>query len=193
MKVPVIILIVICTSLQSVGQTNSSVFLNSSLSNYSKTDFSVVDSLNCWFYVLLFQSPSQKDSVKSIGELTFQRKHPVGDTTSEKLYKSGFLPIYTFQIFDIRDSIYCFKKSHLIKAISSCIPPEVGGDIVIFGKFIFLNLNVCLHCRKYDNGIDYCRPIINKIFSSVDKAKADSLKQIVGQFPIKGQVIASPL
>jgi hypothetical protein len=31
------------------------------------------------------------------------------------------------------------------------------------------------------------------MFSGVDKAKADSLKQIVGQFPIKGQVIASPL
>ena len=178
-----------CTSLQLFAQTDNSVFRSSASDNYSKTDFSKVDSLSCWFYVLMNKNPSYEDSIKPVGQLTFQRTHSVKDTIAESLYRSGFLPNFTFQIFDIKDSAYCLKKSELIKKISSCISPDVGGDIIILSNFIFLNINVCLHCKRYDNGVDYCRPIINKIFLRVDKTKANSLEQIVGQLPIKGQVI----
>ena len=193
MKLLFIIIFVSCFSLQLIGQTDNPVFYNSSFSNYSKTDFSKVDSLSCWFYVLTIKNSSHGDSIKSVGELTFQRTHAVKDTISENLYKSGFLPNFTFQVYNIKDSEYCLKKSQLIKTVSSCVSPDVGGDIIIFGKFIFLNLNVCLHCKRYDNGADYCRPIINKVFSIVDKSNANTLEQIVKQFVIQGQIMKSPL
>lgn len=79
MKLLLFIIIVSCTSLQLLGQTNNSPFFNSSFNNYSKTDFSKVDSLNCWFYVLTVKNSSHKDSVQSIGELAFQRTHSVED------------------------------------------------------------------------------------------------------------------
>jgi hypothetical protein len=112
---------------------------------------------------------------------------------SEKLYKRGFLPNFTFEIFDIKDSAYCFKKSQLIKTVSSCTTPDVGGDIIIFDKYVFLNNSVCVHCKRYDSNFDYCRPIINKMFLSVEKRKGISLEQIVKQFPITGQVIKLPI
>jgi hypothetical protein len=174
------------------GQTKNSVFYSSALDNYSKTDFTKVDSLNCWFYVLTDKNTSWEDSIKPIGELTFQRTHAVKDTISESLYKRGFIPNFTFQVFNIKDSAYCFKKAQLIKNLSSCVSPDLGGDIIIFGSFIFLNVNICLQCKRYDNSVDYCRPIINKMFLSVDEAKATSLEQIVKQFPIKGQIMKLP-
>lgn len=140
----------------------------------------------------MIKDSDRKDSVKSLGELTFQRAHEVKDSISEKLYKTGFLPLITFQVYDIEDSAYCFKKSSRTRVISSCLPPEVGGDIIVFGKFIFLNLDVCIRCKRHDNGVDYCRPIVNKMFSGIAKTKANSLEQIVEQFPIQGQVIKSP-
>jgi hypothetical protein len=187
-----LIIVISCSSLQSSGQSNHYIFQSHTLSEYSKTDFSNVDSLSCWFYVLWMKESSQKDSVKSLGELTFQRDHEVKDSISQSLYKSGFLPLITFQVYDINDSAYCYKKSLQIKMISSCMAPDAGGDIIIFGKYIFLNLQVCLHCKRFDNGVDYCRPMVNKIFSDVDKSKANSLEEIIGQFPIKGKIIRSP-
>ncbi len=189
MKLLSLLIVISYTSLRLFGQTENSVFHSSAWDNFSKTDFSKIDSLSCWFYVLTNKNPSYEDSIKPVGQLIFQRTYSVKDTISESLYKSGFLPNFTFQVFDIKDSAYCFKKSRLIKTVSSCVSPDVGGDIIIFGNFIFLNINVCLHCKRYDTGVDYCRPIINKMFLSMDKRKATSLDQIVRQFPIKGQVI----
>jgi len=138
------------------------------------------------------KNPSYEDSVKPIGQLILHRTHAVDDTVRKNLYQSGFLPIFTFQVFDIKDSVYCFNKSDLIRKFSSCVSPDLGGDIIIFGNFIFLNTNICLACRTYDTGIDYCRPMINKLFMSVDRTKIGSLEQIVRQFPIKGQIMKLP-
>ncbi len=68
--------------------------------------------------------------------------------------------------------------------MSSCVPPDVGGDYFIIGKYIFLNDNVCLNCRKYDTGIDYCRPVINFVISKIDKNRVETLDEITGQFVI---------
>jgi len=192
MKIVAFLIIFEFSSFQLMSQSYNSVLHSSTLSNCTATDFSKVDSFSCWFYVLSLKSASHEDSAKKIGELTFQRTHEVVDSASERLYKSGFLPNITFQIYDIKDSAYCFKISKLIRNISSCVAPDVGGDIIVFGRFIFLNLNVCLHCKRYDDKVDYCRPVINKIFLSVDKTKTNSLEQIVNQFPIEGQTMKTP-
>ena len=86
-----------------VGQSNNSVFRSYSLNDYSKTDFSNVDSLSCWFYVLWIKESSRKDSVKSLGELTFQRDHAVKDSISESFIKVDFflLLLFRFTIFRI--------------------------------------------------------------------------------------------
>jgi hypothetical protein len=192
MKPLSLLILTIFLSSTLLGQQENPVFRNTSLDTYSKTDFSKVDSLSCWFYVLMDKNPSYEDSIKPVGQLIFQRTHAVDDSVRKQLYGNGFLPIYTFQVFNIKDSVYCFNKANLIRRFSSCASPDVGGDIIVFGDFIFLNANMCMVCRRYDNGLDYCRPLINKMFLSVDKTKANSLEQIVKQFPIKGQVMKLP-
>jgi len=164
------------------NQTDTSLFLNSQSSYYDSTDFSKIDSLNAWFYVLLDKNLSYEDSIKLIGQLIFQRKTMIMHWT----------PNFTFQIFNIKDSSYCFKKSQLVRTLSSCVPPNVAGDIVILNQYILLNTNVCLQCKNFENGLDYCRPVINKILSAFDKTKVTSLEELVIQFPIKGQIMKLP-
>ncbi len=200
MKIPhyrilavLILSISFCTLAQRLySQPGRHAFLNSELGDYSKTDFSKIDSPSCWFYVLMDKNLSYVDSIKPVGQLIFQRTHEINDSISFRLYKRGFLPVYTFQIFDIKDSAYCFSKSRLVRTFSSCVSPDVGGDIIILGKFIFLNDNVCVGCKRYVDGLDYCRPLINKLFLGVDKTKANTPEEIVKQFPIKGQVMKLP-
>ena len=192
MKQLSLIIAIGCASLRLLAQGPDIVFHSSGADNYSKTDFSKIDSLNCWFYVLTDKSPGYEDAVKPVGQLIFQRTHAAKDKIREELFNGGFVPNVIFQIFDIKDSAYCFKKSRTIRTVSSCNSPDVGGDIVILGKYIFFANSVCLQCKGFDNSLDYCRPVINKIFLSVDRKKAASLEQMVKQFPIKGQVMKLP-
>ena len=97
MKIITIVIVVGCTSLKLFGQTQNPVFHSFGVDNYSKTDFSTSDSLDCWFYVLTDKNPNFEDSVKPVGQLIFQRTHAVKDTISENLYKTGFLPNFTFR------------------------------------------------------------------------------------------------
>jgi len=130
--------------------------------------------------------------VKVIGQLTFQRTHPVNDSTTQALNGTGFLPNISFQVYSLKDSAYCIRKSESIKMVSSCSMPDTGGDMIIFGDFIFLNRMTCVWCKRPDNRVDYCRPIIENIFKNLDKSAAHSLEQLVGQFPIKGQTLKLP-
>ncbi len=182
MKRLIVILVIFLKFSCVFGQSDSSLFLNSDSKYYDSTDFSKVDSLKAWFYVLLDKNLSYKDSIQPIGQLIFQKDKTI----------KGWTPNFTFQIFNIKDSSYCFKKSELVRTLSSCIPPNVAGDIIIFNQFIFLNTNVCLQCKNFDDGLDYCRPLINKVFSAVDKAKVTTLEELVKQFPIKGQIMKLP-
>jgi hypothetical protein len=163
-------------------QGKTSLFLNSNSKYYQSTNFSKSDSLEAWFYVLLDKNLSYEDAIKPIGQLIFQRETMINHWT----------PNFTFQIFNIKDSSYCFKKSQLVRNLSSCVPPNVAGDIIIFKQYILLNTNVCLQCKNFKDGLDYCRPLINKVFSAVDKTKVTSLEELVRQFPIKGQTMKLP-
>jgi len=189
MKLLSLVILIVCSSKLS-GQTNNIVFY--ARDNYSKTDFSKIDSLSSWFYVLTVNEPSNEEGIHPLGQLMFQRTTTVHDSITEKVYGGGFLPNISFQVYKIKDSAYCFEKSLLIKKAASCVAPDVGGDIIIFGNFIFLNLSICLQCKRFDNAIDYCRPVINQLFLSVDKRRAISLEQIVRQFPIEGQIMKLP-
>ncbi len=141
-----------------------------------------MDALDNWFYVLLDKNLSYEDSVRPIGQLTIQRNKMIGRRSLN----------FTFQVFAIKDSSYCFRKSQSVRTLSRCVPPEVAGDIIIYNQFVFLNTNICLQCKNPEDGLDYCRPIINKVFSAVDRTKASTLEEIVKQFPIKGRIMKVP-
>jgi hypothetical protein len=153
---------------------------------YSKTNFSVVDTLELWNYNLdkNYKAPG-KDSVKPIAQITFWRTKPIDDGLSLEIYKQLWTPFISYEIYNLSDSTYCYYKSKLTRLISSCIPPNIGGDIFMIGNYIFLNRMVCLRCLRYDTGTDYCRPVINLILSRIDKNKVATLDEIAEQFIIK--------
>ena len=152
---------------------------------YSKTDFSKIDSLQYWKYKLNMKyHGTETDTLKPIGQIIFLRTKTINDGISKKLYGRDWNPNITFDIFNVADSLNCFKNSTRIRFFSSCVPPQVGGDIIIVGKFLFLNRSVCLSCQRYDSKIDYCRPVLNYIFSNIRKREVETVEELVQQFPI---------
>lgn len=168
------------------GQSQSSFWVYNQSYFYSKTDFNKIDSFPLWNYSLDTNIIAKnKESTRPIGKITFWRIKPLDDGISLEINNQLWTPTISYEIFNMRDSAFCLKQSHLTRMLSSCVPPNVGGDIFIIGSFIFFNREVCLSCAKYDNGQDYCRPIIRQIVDKVDKSKVESLAEIVGQFIIE--------
>ena len=172
------------------GQTKPLLFFDTTDNNkqfnnnkyYSKTDFSIVDTLSLWNYKLdtTFKG-SERDSLKPFAQIIFWRTKPVYD----KKYKESWTPYIVFELYNSNDSAFCYDKSNRRRFLSSCVPPNVGGDIIFIDKFIFINSDVCLNCERDDTNVDYCRPIINYVFSKVDKTKITTLESILKQFVIK--------
>lgn len=189
MKVSITILFFLFAT-NSFGQNivfDTSVKQSSLYSNryYSKTDFNLVDTVALWNYILDTTYHGKKtDSIKAIGRLIFWRTKPFYDSINIKLYDQPWTPYITFDIFLNTDSSYCYKISESTHLFSSCVPPDVGGDIIIIGKFLFLNHSVCLSCQRYDTKVDYCRPIVNYVFSKVDRTKITTLQSLIDQFVI---------
>jgi hypothetical protein len=154
---------------------------------YSKTDFAFADTLANWNYnLILFSENWGSDTIlKPVGEITFFRTKALFDSISRRVYGIDWTPSIDFKIYNITDSARCLERSEFTRHISSCVPPAVGGDIFVVGNFIFLNNSVCLHCYKYDNDVDYCRPTIKNIFSKVRLDKVSNLREITQQFGIK--------
>ncbi|GAB5527366.1 MAG: hypothetical protein Roseis2KO_52380 [Roseivirga sp.] len=61
---------------------------------------------------------------------------------------------------------------------SSCVAPDVGGDLIVLGDLILLNTHVCLSCIRYNTRTDYCRPLLNKVFSEIEDIKVTSIKEL---------------
>jgi len=152
---------------------------------YSKTDFSFVDTLDLWNYELdTTYKGKQSDSVKPIGKLIFWRIRPIDDGISKRLYNQLWTPFITFDVFNISDTNYCYEESKRTRYFSSCVPPDVGGDLIKIDKFIFLNHSVCLGCQRHDTKVDYCRPLINYVFSKLDKTGITTIQSLVNRFRI---------
>jgi hypothetical protein len=171
---------------KSFCQTADSKMYNKPDYYYTRTDFTFSDTLTNWnYYLNLTSKDIWNDSLtKPIGQITFFRTKPLFDSVNRRSYGIDRTPIIDFVIYNITDSAKCFERSEFTRHISSCVPPAVGGDIFVIGKFIFLNNSVCLRCYN-ENMVDYCRPTIKNIFSKVNLAKVSSLREIVGQFEIK--------
>ena len=153
---------------------------------YSKTDFSFTDTLSFWSYNLDTTYKGDKsNTVKPIARLTFWRTKSIDDGISARLYNQLWAPRMVFEIYTISALNFCYRSSVATRVASSCRPPDVGGDIIVMGKFVLLNHDPCVSCVRYDTQIDYCRPIVNRIFKQVDMAKITSLMSLVSQFPVK--------
>jgi len=153
----------------------------------SKTDPGKMDTISLWRYNFDDKKTSNyPDTVHFRGTITFWRTKPVPDTNYEKIFNRPWAPSISFGIYDLADSVYCKQIGLRAKLISSCIPPYVGGDIIVAGNYIFMSEGVCLNCR-YSGDADYCHPVVNYVFSSVKTTSNSSLQDILKQFPIKRQ------
>ena len=170
---------------QTVQKTGLPIYKKN---NYfaSRTDFGKMDTLARWNYKLdTSYHNGNGDAVRPLAALLLWRTKTIDDSISRKVYGRYWRPNISFEVYALRDSAFCKGKSQMTMTVSNCMPPNVGGDLIITGNYIFLNRNVCLACARYDTRVDYCRPVINYIFSRVDKDKAATIKDIVDQFPIK--------
>jgi hypothetical protein len=147
-------------------------------------DLSNVDTLARWRYRFVKTSQEKSATPTELGKISFYRTRALDDSISVKIYHQKWSPGMSYSVFNLSDSTYCIKMANHTRVYSSCVPPDVGGDYFVLGKYIFVNLSVCLNCRKHDSGIDYCRPLVNYVISKVDKNKAATLDEIFSQFVI---------
>ena len=184
MKVYILILCILFSS-SSFGQNlvfDTTVYARES---YSKTDFSNIDTFQLWNYLLdTTYKGRETDSIKPSGQLIFYRTSSIDDGISKKIYGRLWTPVISFDIFSVADTSYCFERSARTRIYSSCVPSDVGGDIIIIGKYLFLNHSVCVRCERHDTKVDYCRPVINYVFSKIDKNKITTIQSLVHQFII---------
>ncbi|HXL55322.1 MAG TPA: hypothetical protein VN958_03630 [Chitinophagaceae bacterium] len=193
MKQSFFIISFLLTVINLFGQKTSDRLYNSKDLQYSKTDFKVIDTLKYWNYSLNLSYKGQSsDSIKPMGQLIFWRVKSLPDKMSREVYNSNWLPFMTFDIYKIRDSTFCKKISRQTIMLSSCVPPSVGGDMLIVGKYILLNKSVCLQCEKYDTNVDYCRPVINFVLNKAASNNALTIEEIVKAFPIKEGKFGAP-
>lgn len=159
---------------------------NDTIALVKRADLNKIDTLNRWNYIFSDKNKSKPgDSVQLLGKVTFYRVKPLYDSTSLRIYNRNWSPSITYYIYNLSDSAYCYKESLQTKILSSCVPPDVGGNHFIIGKYIFVNFDVCLNCSKPDDRKEYCRPLVGYVISKIDKNKTATLKDIFSQFVIK--------
>lgn len=146
-----------------------------------------VDSLEFWSYTLHTYSKTKAD--KSIGRITFFRSKPVHERGArDQVYQSECFPSISYLIYDRSDSAACKNLLHSRNMMSSCWLPTVFGEMVQAGPYIFLNRDACASCVSPLSGIDFCRPIVNKILTNVNLFKTNTLEEFVQQFGIQGKI-----
>jgi hypothetical protein len=149
---------------------------------YAAVDFSFKDDLNVWRYKARLRKPSNKNA--SLGYIIFWRTEKWDDNT-DKEFHMGWNAGIIFQIFRIKDSALGLSYSRFARNSTQCSPPRVGGDWFILSNFLFVNKEPCLACFRKKNATDYCRPVMNQIFSQVYISNVSSVKDIIKQLPIQ--------
>jgi hypothetical protein len=177
------------SSINVVGQT-AQVY-DSKDEYYEKTNFSIVDTIENWvFNIDTSYHGTQRDSVKPIGAITFLRKTTLFDKKYFESNKKNWRPYLSFEVFLLKDSAFCLADSKNTRNFSSCLPPFTGGDILFIGDFILLNRRVCnAFSIKWENEIDYARPVINKVFSHTNIRNLHSFQDFIKELPIEGKLL----
>ncbi len=136
------------------------------------------DSLKYWTYSIDYEFKRPNDSIKPVGQIKFWRTKSIDDKKSQEIYGKPWTPSIDFDIYNITDLTFCVQAQININTASSCLPPNVGGDLFIIRNYVLINRWVCVNCIRYDNGIDYCRPTLNKILSELELTENTSLREI---------------
>jgi len=143
-----------------------------------------INNLKHWTYEIDYEIENN-DSIKPIGRIKFLRTKSIKDSLRREVYNEPWYPSMSFGIYNISDLKYCEENSRRTKFFSSCVDPNVGGDLIINQNYIFLNNVVCLNCIGTENEIDFCRPITNKILSELNLTTSSTLKDIDREIGIK--------
>lgn len=160
----IITLLALCLPLVSLGQNT-------------------LDTLSLWNYELQPHAKTQKD--RSLGLITFWRTKPIHDSVHLALHQELWTPQISFSIYPLADSVYCDEQSRKFKMSSSCMGPDVGGDMHRVGSFIFLNRDICLSCAGYQTKRDYCRPVIKQVLGAMDMRKVKTLVDLETHLGVK--------
>ncbi len=135
---------------------------------------------NQWKYHFeVMSDTTDKRKVLPIATITFRRTQPVPASDTAK----AWYPAMRFEIYTENDSAYCRNFSDSIYLSSSCMAPNIGGDRVRIGHFIFVNPDACVPCAG-QNGTDYCRGSILYFFKRIYKQQSKDLYKLLEQLPI---------
>jgi hypothetical protein len=159
------------------------IISSSALKDYSYPP----DTLELWNYQFKAFIGAKTDSVKPLGLLVLWRNKPINDRSHFETYKSFPTPLFEFTVYNITDSAYCQKEALRAMLITSCLPPDIGGDYFIIGNYFFINYGLCIPCRFL--GTDYCRPVLGAVLSHIDARRSSTLADIFKQFIIKAAKI----
>jgi hypothetical protein len=141
------------------------------------------DTLSLWNYQFQSYAKPQKD--KSIAQITFWRTRPIHDSIHFSLHQENWTPQISFSVYPLADSAFCRAQSQKFKMVSSCMGPDVGGDMHHVGNFILLNRDICLSCIAYVSKKDYCRPVVNQLLNAIDPRTVKKLADLEAQLHIK--------
>ena len=142
-----------------------------------------VDTISLWNYQLENRSRTEKD--KSIALITFWRTRPINDSVYIARHQESWTPQISFSVYPLSDSVHCKEQNSRIKSSSTCLGPDIGGDMYRVGSFILLNREICLSCLAYSSKQDFCRPVINKLMGAIDNKNVKTLKDLEAQLGVK--------
>jgi len=137
-----------------------------------------------WSYKIDYEIEN-KDSIKPIGRIEFQRTKSIKDRLREETYNENWYPAMGFNIYNISNLKYFEEVSRKLKKLSSCLDSHQGGDLIINNSYIFYNDSHCLDCTHSENDIDFCRPVTNKILSELNLTVNSTLKDIENEIGLK--------
>lgn len=172
-------------SVPALAQKSKSMIYDKTDKHYASINFDQVDPLEYWNYSLQLQSIPDPGEPKQLGQLMITRNKTFID---KSVTENGgeWAPFIVFEIYDARDYAVCQEMSKATRAAATCAPGEVaGGDVFRIGPFVFLNQADCPACMKGDTKVDYCRPVVDAIFSKIDAAKVSNIGDLIKQLPIK--------
>jgi len=143
---------------------------------YLKIDFNDIDTIALWDFKIDYKYRIKESAIQPIGIIKFWRIKPVKDKLRREIYGKDWTPSISFEIYKISDLDFCKNRSLNTRMISSCY--NFGGDLLKINNYLFLNNEVCVDCKKSDNDVDYCRPLINKILTEIELTKNCSIQEI---------------